>query len=454
MEGLNYEMVNMLPEKKKKREFIMISFVFPPLNYSGSERPFQFSRYLPEFGFKPLVISQDNFLNYRIEKDYDSLEKLHPESKVYRLKTYKSFIEKFKVIDWTDELIYKLIKKKKILSRIIESPGQLMYKNSEWEFQVFWKAFFLKITRNPELIFATGPEWKNLEIGYKVSKFLSLPLIVDMRDPWTYGVMWNPKDKADAELQIRKEKKILEHATRVVFTSPLTESVMLNRHPKLLANKTHSITNGFDSELTNLQKTKNVDKFVITFTGKLTKGVRNPEIFLKGLQLACQNSSFRNDVLVQFIGYIDDFKDQIASYNNHNNITIKEPVPREESINEMINSDVLLLIQTISGLGDDVISGKIYEYINTRKKILAVVPESGGDAWLLNQNENGDITGIVDEHKIKDSLLELWNQWKSNNLNTQKSINISKYNRYNLTKQLSEVMELTLNKDFKLSLQK
>lgn len=440
--------------KIKKKEVIMISFVFPPLNFSGSERPFQFSRYLPEFGFKPLVISQENFLNYRIEKDHDTLDKLNPESQIYRLKTFASYISKFKFINWSDELIFKLMKKKKILSRILEFPGQVIYKKREWEFQVFWLAIYLKMTKNPKLIYATGPEWKNLEIGCKVSKFLGLPLIVDMRDPWTYGVLWNPKDKADSEIQIRKEKMILKRAKMVVFTSPLTESVMLEIYPEILANKTYSITNGFDTELTNFEKTKNLDKFVMTFTGKLSKGVRDPEIFLKGLKLACENRDFRNDVLVQFIGYIDDFKDQIASYNYHNKIVIKEPVAREKSIDEMINSDVLLLIQTIYGLGDDVISGKIYEYINTRKKILAVVPESGGDAWLLNQNENGEITGIVDEYKIKDSILELWNQWKSNNLNTQKSINISKYNRYNLTKELSEVMELTLNQDFKLYPQK
>lgn len=424
----------------------MISFVFPPLNFSGSERPFQFSRYLPEFGYTPLVITQENFLNYRIEKDFDSLEKLHPESKTYRLKTYKSFIERFKFIGWTDELIYKLIRKKKILSRILEFPGQLLYKKREWEFQVFWKAFYLKITRKPVLVFATGPEWKNLEIGYKVSKFLGLPLIVDMRDPWTYGVLWNPKDKADAEFQIRKEREILGHATRVVFTSPLTESVMLKKYPLILANKTHSVTNGFDTELENFQKAKNLDKFVLTFTGKLSLGVRNPEIFLKGFQLACSNSDFRKDALLQFIGYIDDFKEQIESYNKYDNIVIKEPVTREESIREMIDSDILVLIQTISGLGDDVISGKIFEYINTRRTILAVAPESGGDAWLLRQNEKGHITGIEDENKIKDSLIALWNQWKSNTLNSEESMDISKYNRYNLTKELADILDIVLKK--------
>ena len=32
---------------------VMISETFPPFNWSGSQRPFQFAKYLPEYGYLP-----------------------------------------------------------------------------------------------------------------------------------------------------------------------------------------------------------------------------------------------------------------------------------------------------------------------------------------------------------------------------------------------------------------
>ncbi|MHC4066248.1 MAG: hypothetical protein ACYSUI_17365, partial [Planctomycetota bacterium] len=39
------------------RRVLMISVTFPPYNLSGSQRAFQFAKYLPEYGYLPSVVS-------------------------------------------------------------------------------------------------------------------------------------------------------------------------------------------------------------------------------------------------------------------------------------------------------------------------------------------------------------------------------------------------------------
>ena len=41
------------------RRVLMISETFPPYNRSGSQRPFQFAKYLPEYGYLPSVLSAE-----------------------------------------------------------------------------------------------------------------------------------------------------------------------------------------------------------------------------------------------------------------------------------------------------------------------------------------------------------------------------------------------------------
>ena len=51
--------LGMTQETKKMKKVLMISYVFPPINRSGSQRPFYFAKHLPEFGYRPIVITAE-----------------------------------------------------------------------------------------------------------------------------------------------------------------------------------------------------------------------------------------------------------------------------------------------------------------------------------------------------------------------------------------------------------
>jgi hypothetical protein len=87
-----------------------------------------------------------------------------------------------------------------------------------------------------------------------------------------------------------------------------------------------------------------------------------------------------------------------------------------------------------------IVTGKIFEYMATGNFILAVGPRDGNAAQILS--ETG--TGIMFDYQepIDDTVFKVYNKWKNNILKPQMlSKAVSKYDRINLTKQLSNIMD-------------
>lgn len=425
------------------KKVAMVAYAFPPLNYSGTERPFQFAKHLPEFGYLPYILSQDNYINYHIvANDAEKLEQLNPKTIVYRLKTIKSQIEEILVIRWLDGKLKKITGKVNIMSRVLFLPFKWSLGSYEWELRTLIKIIKLKFTKNLELIWVTAPSWHNLMVGYWGSKITGLPFIVDLRDPLSYGVLWKPKSSAEARKILNRQYKYLKQASKIIFTSPLTEKIYLSKYEDILKGKTNSITNGFDEDIfIKKHKYLKSDKFIISYIGRLTKGVRDPNFFLHGFDLACENQEFASKVTLRMIGYMHDFIEELEAANKYYNIEITNVVPRDKSLEMMTESDVLIIIQSISGEGADVISGKLFEYLNASKYIIGVVDEDGGDSWLIKQTDCGVVTGIKKPEQVSKALLSAFKLWKNKQLYSYPSRDYKQFRRRHLTESLAQVLD-------------
>lgn len=421
------------------KHIAMVAYVFPPLNFSGSERPFQFAKHLPKNGYLPQIISQDNYINYHVvANDFDKLKQLHPDINIYRPKTIQSKIESIRLVKFLDKKLKQFTGKVNIMSRILYIPFQFTIAPFEWELRGVIKIIKLRYTKNISLIWATGPAWLDLTVGYWASKITGLPYVMDLRDPMTYGLLWQPKDDKEAKKLLKRELKYLKKASNVIFTSPLTEKAYLKRYPEVLKNKTCTITNGFEeTEIEKKEIQKQNNKFIISYIGRLTKDIRDPDFFLKGFKIACQNQSFASQTELQMIGYLDDFKETLNDFNTRDNIKLTGVVNRTKSLELMQEADALLIIQSISGEGSDVISGKLFEYINTQKFVIAVVDDYGGDSWLIKKTNCGVVTGLEDENKVAKALLEGFKKWQHGSLNNKSDVNYSNFQRNHLTYKLS-----------------
>ena len=112
----------------------------------------------------------------------------------------------------------------------------------------------------------------------------------------------------------------------------------------------------------------------------------------------------------------------------------------------MCSSQVLLMVEVNDEESSYAIPGKLFDYLNSKRPIISIGPADSEVAQILNNTTSGKFFNYHEVHSLKSHIKKLYERFKngSNNSNTNQSI--EKYNRKNLTRELSEIIELVTRK--------
>jgi len=254
--------------------------------------------------------------------------------------------------------------------------------------------------RQVDLVWVSAPDVRNLFVGDALSRLLQKPLLVDLRDPWTYGSLWTPRGDWVARVERARATRILSRAARVVVTSPLTQAQMERRFPRA---RFVTITNGFTvgEPIPPLREVA-PGKCLFRYIGVLNER-RRPDPLLEGWAIACKTPGLRDKVHLEFVGGMAGHERSIARFGLEDVVSSRGPVSFNDSLRLMRGSDVNVVLQTISE-GQDVIAGKTFEYLAAGKPVLGVVSEQGGDAWLLDRVGGAHLARYDDPERIAGAI--------------------------------------------------
>ena len=115
-------------------------------------------------------------------------------------------------------------------------------------------------------------------------------------------------------------------------------------------------------------------------------------------------------------------------------------VPYKEVQNYQKEAQVLFLVVNKVPAAKGILTGKIFEYLQANRPILAIGPTDGDLAEIIRKTDSGVIVDYEDRKAIKDSILGYFNNFKDGSLLAHGK-NIEQYHRKNLTQQLSEVVK-------------
>jgi len=399
------------------KRVLMVAEKFPPFNVSGSARPFYFAKYLPEFGYAPTVLGAT--VPPGEPRDESLLRELPEQVRVLRSP---------RIVNPAAEMISSMVRRKRAgkgtegeptgsgLNQGIRLGGGVQYLRWWLHWEVDWAApatlrAMLGLRRAvPELVWASGPHFRSYEIGRRIARWLRVPLVIDMRDPWTYGSLWRPRTHQIARAEYARAVRTLRAADRVVFTSPLTQRAMKMRFPDLSTEGWLTITNGYDDTPVEPLRDAGDDRCVFRYVGMLNAR-RTPDVLIDAFAQAARDPEFRASATLEIVGSAGGHEDKAARAPGCD-VRFRGRVSRADSLRYMFGSDANILLQTISE-GHDVISGKAFDYLHANKPIVAVVDASGGDAWLVRETQSGVIAPYTDVAAIADALRKVWVSWRS-----------------------------------------
>jgi len=297
----------------------------------------------------------------------------------------------------------------------------------------------------PSAVWATGPPFETLKASYFIARAAGLPLIIDMRDPWTHGVCWQPSGWFDARREHAWERRVLSYAARVVVTTPLTEHRMRTKYPKL-ASKFMTITNGFEDTEPVADVRSAEKRMIVSYVGAINSNYRNPQVLLDAVaRIRSDYPAIAAPILVRLVGPSSDYDVESRVKELGGIVEYLGPVSYTQSIECINSSDVLVLLQLIED-GHDVIGAKTFEYLLAKKPIIGVVKPSGGDDWLLQHAGVGRTVGTCDPSAIVRCIIDCFEKWKAGELAVDVDDKwLAQFHRRSLTARLAEIVLQVVN---------
>jgi glycosyltransferase involved in cell wall biosynthesis len=415
------------------RKVLIITYYWPPSGGAGVQRWLKFSKYLPEFGWQPVILTVDpEYAAYPVT-DLSLVTELPESVKVYKTPSinYFSFYNKNKSnipsAGFANNLDNTLRGK---FLRFVRGNFFLPDPRRGWNRYAFNKACELIEHEDIKNIITTSPPHSTQLIGLKLKKkFPSVKWTADLRDPWTdiyYYKQFYPTILSKA-LDLNFEKNVLKKADTITTVGPSLKALFSSKL-KGLENKIEVITNGYDeSDFKDISR-KTPARFTITYVGTLS------DIYpVEGLIAAVNNL----DLLLRFVGNISE-KTRIMLEENipAESLEFLPYVTHDESVKFMMNSSLLLLIIPLHQSNKSIITGKLFEYLATGLPILCLGPVNGDASEIIKKCSAGQTFIYFDSEKISGFLLDTM---KHPFVSDEPSV--KSFSRLNLVRQIAEILD-------------
>ena len=445
------------------KKILVIAYYFPPSNGAGVHRTLRFVKFLPEFQWKPVVLTiKEDFYAFSQPIDLGTYQKIPKEIKVYRTALLRPFVFLIKIRDKIKGIKSQQISKsQEEKKQKIQNQKDLLYSLKNFidnllntpDSEIGWLPFAipkgLQLLRkeNIKIIYTTSPPHSTHLIGLCLKILAFRPWVVDFRDPWARRPWGSEENKKSLryKFQIFLEKLVVRFADKVILNTESMRQEFRKYYSGYSPKKFITITNGFDPDDfigIDIQSKKDNNKFTITHAGSLYRK-RNPRLFLEAIaQLQKEGIIHSDNFQVNLVGKISEefnVESLIQELNIEKLISLIPPVSHKESLLFLANSDILLIIQPETVLQ---IPGKIFEYIYLKKPILALTG-NGATAKLVTENGLGIVVNADNVEQIENGILELYNNRRHYDRVVQKLASDSaliKYNGKRLTGELSEVL--------------
>ncbi|HEV8539138.1 MAG TPA: glycosyltransferase [Bacteroidota bacterium] len=412
------------------RNVFVVAYYFPPMGLSGVQRTLKFVKYLPQFGWQPTVLTVTPTGYFA--QDYTLLEEINP-----------LHIEIRRVGSLDPN---RLFRKKGVVKMPSERLRKVFTYVSDMFFipdnKIGWKRKALNaaeemFARNKfEVIFATAPPFTDFLIGMELSKKFKIPLVVDYRDPWLeYPFKYYPTSLHKWRNFVL-ESSVLHAASRIIATNRRVKEMILQRHKFLNYKDVTILPQGFDPQdfcLAPGQVKSN--KFKITHAG-VFYGDRTPKYFLQALKkVVTERPDIGKQLEACFIGNIhDEHLKLIKSLHLEEYVVTTGYLDHARCVQHLMTSDVLWLMLK----NDSQSPGKLYEYFGARKPILACIPD-GFLRQTIEEAEAGIIVLPDGVEGITRALLTFYEQYKTQTLPRPSEDIVKKYDRVELTDELSKI---------------
>ncbi|MBN1153248.1 MAG: hypothetical protein JXA58_08550 [Dehalococcoidia bacterium] len=258
--------------------------------------------------------------------------------------------------------------------------------------------------QHPNLIYSSAMPVTSHFVALTLHILTGVRWVAEFRDLWVNPYLKRGRLRDTLELVV--EKSVLRLTSGLVAVSEHEAVILRRRHGK----PTATVLNAFDPAPSRGRMPLTAG-FTLTYTGILV-GPRNPHILLEALgQLRDESRLASCDFALSFYGSDSPtLRRLVLDHGLRDLVGIYPRVSRDESLLLQRESTVLLIVEPTEARALHVYTGKVYEYLDARRPILAIGPRGGVLDQLLQETHAGVLT---DNGKDLKAILRRWiEEWR------------------------------------------
>lgn len=392
------------------RSVLLVTYYFPPAGGAGVQRTLKFTRYLPDSGWRPVVLTPREDADFPV-RDPSLAGEVPPSAEVVRTPILEPYEVYRRLTGRTGGSL-------DVASMTTSGRTSFTERLSEWvrsnvfipDARMGWRRPAVSVglraiaAFRPEAIVSSAPPYTTHLIGLDLHRRTGLPWIADFRDSW---VDWHTAARRRGlarRIELGMEGAVLREATRVVTVSEGVAADLASRHRGVRDDRWRWLPNGYDPhDLDGVDGDREgvpADECLLTYTGTLY-GPRNPEALVAALEaLHADGHPAAGAITVRLVGRIaDDIRSRIEASPVAGRFRFLDYVDHRRSIALARGSDVLLLIVDQVPQAAGILTGKLFEYLGLRRPVLALADDGEATAMIARagagwQVHHGDVDAM------------------------------------------------------------
>ncbi len=414
------------------KKVIYIAFNYNHDTGIASKRIRGICKYLPSFGWEPIVIVPktsnetveiDNV--EVIETDYtDIVSKFLPTSNKQGRK------REISSQDQSNKFISKAIS---LAGEILAYPDAMKY----WKKPAIEEASKIIENESIDAMISTSSPVTAHVIAHELKEKYDIPWVADLRDLWNLNPYIN-QNSIKSYFEKRLEMKTFKNVDTLTTTTELAKQTLQTMHPD---KKIVSVVSGFNPEdYEKIKRTHNSEKLTLIYAGSLYNGKRDPSILFDSVsQLIKENKIKKDKIVIDFYGDETNIKQLSEKYDIETNVNIHGRITQNEVLQKQMNSDILLLISWMNESEKMFIPGKVYDCMGCRKPVLSIGYKEGSLKDLINETNIGYHVSNVEE--CKKAIYDYYIKYNNNELKYNGNEFAEKYSLRNTAKNFSKILE-------------
>ncbi len=442
------------------RTVLVIASRFPPVASVGAIRVRKFTKYLCDFGWKPVVITgamrraKPHSQDARRATDEESLLDLPEGLPVHRVS---------RVLDNWPALLSRWS-----AARLARITGGLGLDEAHWRGKLDWRlqrfhdrlgfpdrgiwrlpsvvrlAMRLHEQYRFDAIFSTGMPFSDHLIGLALRSILRRPWLADFRDPWVEYIHWRQwKSPWGRRMTRLAEAAVVRRASRVISVNDPMTRRFTARYGTQPADKFVTIPNGFDpADFAPCGDRQQEPRFRMVHAGSLYSA-RAPDTMLDAFDRFLRSvPGSRRHARFEFLGRPGSHIDKLTSGEAGDAVRYLGMLPHSAATRAMARADLnVVILPNVPGGANDT-TAKVYECLGSGRPILAAVPLDGAAAELLRRFDGVSLCDPDDVDGIAAAIAQWYRRWIDGNTRVRRHArDLAPLTRRYQAKQLAESLD-------------